>query len=110
MTYVVTDGCIKCKYQDCVEVCPVDFFYEGENTIGINMEECIDSAVCEPECPVDAIKLDTIPDAAKWIAFNQKYAELWPNISEKGESTADADYWADVPDKIAHLSKNPSQQ
>ena len=78
--------------------------------IVINTEECIDCAVCEPECPVDVIKPDTIPDAAKLIVFNQKYAELWPNISEKGEPTADADYWADVPDKIAHLSKNPSQQ
>ena len=78
--------------------------------IVINTEECIDCAVCEPECPVDVIKPDTIPDAAKLIVFNQKYAELWPNISEKGEPTADADDWADVPDKMAHLSKNPAQQ
>ena len=88
MSYVVTDECIKCKYQDCIEVCPVDCFYEGENMIVFNTEECIDCAVFEPECPVDAIKPDTIPDAAKWIAFNQKYAELWSNISEKGEPTA----------------------
>ena len=78
--------------------------------IVINTEEFIDCAVYEPECPVDAIKPDTIPDAAKWIAFNQKYAELWPNISGKGELTADADDWADVPDKMAHLSKNIAQQ
>ena len=78
--------------------------------IVINTEACIDCAVCEPECQVDVIKPDTIPDAAKLIVFNQKYAELWPNISEKGEPTADADDWADVPDKMAHLSKNPAQQ
>ena len=110
MTYVVTDECIKCKYQDCIEVCPVDCFYEGENMIVINTEECIDCAVCEPECPVDAIKPDTIPDATKWIAFNQKYAEIWPNISEKSEPMVNADDWADVPDKMVHLSKNPAQQ
>jgi len=78
--------------------------------IVIKTEECIGCAVCETEYPVDVIKPDTIPDAAKWIASNQKYAELWPNISEKGEPTADADDWADVPDKMAHLSKNPAQQ
>jgi ferredoxin len=88
MSFVVTDECIKCKYQDCIEVCPVDCFYEGENIIVFNTEECIDCAVCEPECPVDAIKPDTIPDAAKWMGFNQKYAELWSNICEKAEPTA----------------------
>ena len=109
MTYVVTDGCIKCKYQDCIEVCPVDCFYEGENMIVINTEECIDCAVCESECLVDAIKSDTILEASKWIALNQKYAEVWPNISEKGELPADADDWADTPDKLAQLSENPAQ-
>ena len=72
----------------------------------INTEECIDCAVCEPECLVDVIKRDSILDAAKWIALNQKYVELCPNFSEKGEPTADADGWADVPDKMVHLSKN----
>ena len=67
MTYVVIDACIKCKYQDCIEVCPVDCFYEGENMVVINTEECIDCGVCEPECPVEAIKPDTIPDAEKWV-------------------------------------------
>ena len=76
MTYVVIDDCIKCKYQDCIEVCPVDCFYEGENMILINTEECIDCAVCEPECPVDAIKPDTIPEATKWIAFDQNIQEF----------------------------------
>ena len=76
----------------------------------INTEECIDCAVCEPECPVDAIKPDTIPEATKWIAFNQKYVEIWPNISEKSEPMVNADDRADVPDKMVHLSKNLAQQ
>eukprot|EP01035_Chromulina_nebulosa_P006172 gene6172-8351_t len=61
MTYVVTDNCIKCKYTDCVEVCPVDCFYEGDNMLVIHPDECIDCGVCEPECPADAIKPDTVP-------------------------------------------------
>ena len=61
MTYVVLDNCIKCKYTDCVEVCPVDCFYEGENFLVINPDECIDCGVCEPECPAEAIKPDTEP-------------------------------------------------
>ncbi|MEP2532391.1 ferredoxin family protein [Shimia sp.] len=92
-----------------MEVCPADWFYEGENMIVINTEECIYCAVREPECPVDAIKPDTIPDAAKWIALNQKYAEIWPNISEKGARPSDADSWPDTPDNLAQLSENPAQ-
>src|SRR3546814_9522419 len=57
MTYVVTDACIRCKYMDCVEVCPVDCFYEGENMLVINPSECIDCGVCEPECPAEAIQI-----------------------------------------------------
>ena len=74
----------------------------------INTEECIDCAVWEPECPVDAIKPDTIPEATKWIAFDQKYAGIWQNISEKSEPMVNAVDWADVPDKMVHLSKNPA--
>ena len=55
MTYIVNDKCIKCKLMDCVEVCPVDCFYEGKNMLVIKPDECIDCGVCEPECPVDAI-------------------------------------------------------
>lgn len=73
MTYLVTDACMNCEYQDYIEVCPVDYFYEGENIIGINTEERIDCAVCEPECPVDGIVPDTDPNAEKWIVLNQKY-------------------------------------
>lgn len=108
MTYVVTDACIKCKYQDCIEVCPVDCFYEGKNMIVINTEDCIDCAVCEPECPVDAIKPDTIPDAGKWIELNQRLAEKWPNITEKGTPPDDADVWAQKDNKLALLSEAPA--
>jgi ferredoxin len=78
MTYVVTENCIACKYTDCVEVCPVDCFYEGENMLVIHPDECIDCGVCEPECPVDAIKPDTEPDMEGWVEFNRKYSEMWP--------------------------------
>ncbi|MEP5761288.1 MAG: ferredoxin FdxA [Litoreibacter sp.] len=107
MTYVVTDACINCKYQDCIEVCPVDCFYEGENTVVINTEDCIDCGVCEPECPVEAIIPDTEPAAEQWISLNQKYAEMWPQIVEKGVPPADADAWAGKEGKLALLSENP---
>jgi NAD-dependent dihydropyrimidine dehydrogenase PreA subunit len=70
MTYVVTDACIKCKYMDCVEVCPVDCFYEGENMLVINPSECIDCGVCEPECPAEAILPDTENGLEKWLELN----------------------------------------
>jgi len=90
MTYVVAEACIKCKYMDCVEVCPVDCFYEGENMLVIDPEVCIDCGVCEPECPVEAIKPDTEPGLEKWLALNAEYAKKWPNITQKGEPPADA--------------------
>ncbi len=90
MTYVVLDGCIKCKYTDCVEVCPVDCFYEGENMLVINPDECIDCGVCEPECPADAIKPDTEPGLEKWLELNRQYAEQWPNITVKKPHAEDA--------------------
>ena len=83
MTYVVIDNCIACKYTDCVEVCPVDCFYEGENMLVIHPDECIDCGVCEPECPADAIRPDTEPDMEKWVEFNRKYSEAWPVIVSK---------------------------
>src|ERR1700756_2408603 len=91
MTYVVTEACIKCKYMDCVEVCPVDCFYEGENMLVINPEECIDCGVCEPECPAEAIVSDTESGVEQWVALNAKFAAIWPNITTKGEAPADAD-------------------
>ena len=102
MTYVVTEVCIKCKYTDCVEVCPVDCFYEGANMLVIHPDECIDCGVCEPECPADAIKPDTEGDAAeKWLELNREYSEKWPNITRKKEAPDDADSWQGVPDKFA---------
>ena len=94
MTYIVTDPCVKCKLMDCVEVCPVDCFYEGENFLVINPDECIDCGVCEPECPVDAIKPDTEDDPdGRWLQVNASYAKSWPNITRKGEPPADAAKW-----------------
>ena len=83
MTYIVNDKCIKCKLMDCVEVCPVDCFYEGKNMLVIKPDECIDCGVCEPECPVDAIKSETEEGSEKWLEINKKYSEIWPNISQK---------------------------
>ena len=99
MTYVVTEACIKCKYMDCIEVCPVDCFYEGENMLVINPEECIDCGVCQPECPIDAILPDTEPDMEKWVEINAQYAALWPNITQKKTPPLDADTWVTVPHK-----------
>ena len=90
MTYLVNEKCIKCKYTDCVEVCPVDCFYEGENMLVINPDECIDCGVCEPECPVDAIISDTDDKDEKWLEVNQKFSEIWPNITMKKDLPTDA--------------------
>ena len=103
MTYVVTESCIKCKYMDCVEVCPVDCFYEGENMLVIHPDECIDCGVCEPECPAEAIVPDTEPSAEKWLGLNRDFSEKWPNITRKGEAPEDADAFKDVPDKFETL-------
>ena len=91
MTYIVNENCIKCKFTDCVEVCPVDCFYEGANMLVIHPDECIDCGVCEPECPVDAIKPDTEPGLEKWLELNRQYSEKWPNITSKKEAPPDAD-------------------
>ncbi|MFG1344223.1 ferredoxin FdxA [Xanthobacter autotrophicus DSM 431] len=104
MAYVVTDGCIRCKYMDCVSVCPVDCFYAGENMLVIQPDECIDCGVCEPECPAAAIVPDTDPRAAAWTALNAEYAAKWPNITEKGAPPDDADAWNGKGDKAALFS------
>ncbi len=100
MTFVVIDACIKCKYTDCVEVCPVDCFYEGENMLVISPDECIDCGVCEPECPIDAILPDTDDEAEKWIEINQKYSEEWANITVKKDPMPDADKLKDKKGKF----------
>ena len=107
MTYLVNDKCIKCKYMDCVEVCPVDCFYEGENMLVINPDECIDCGVCEPECPIDAIySEDELPnDQEQFLALNAELAEIWPNITEKKPAMEGAEEAAGMPDKLALLER-----
>jgi ferredoxin len=99
MPYVVTEACIKCKYTDCVEVCPVDCFYEGENTLVIHPDECIDCGVCEPECPIEAIVPDSDPKAEKTAEMNRAFATTWPNITRKKQPLPTAEEWKDVPNK-----------
>ncbi len=109
MTYVVTDKCINCKYTDCVEVCPVDCFYLGDNMVVIHPEQCIDCGVCELECPAEAIKPDTEPAMETWVEFNHKYADLWPRVTAKQTPPEDADKWVDVKDKLDNFSPKPGQ-
>ena len=106
MTYIVNDNCIACKYTDCVEVCPVDCFYEGENMLVIHPDECIDCGVCEPECPADAIRPDTEPGTESWVEFNRKYSEMWPVIItkqgplpdvEERDGELQAEYFSEAP-------------
>lgn len=108
MTYVVTENCIRCKYMDCVEVCPVDCFYAGENFLVIAPDECIDCGVCEPECPADAIVPDSDPGATPaWLALNADLSKVWPNIVVKGKPPLDADRWNGQSGKLEALSRKP---
>jgi ferredoxin len=100
MTYVVTEDCIKCKYMDCVEVCPVDCFYEGNNMLVIHPDECIDCGVCEPECPPKAILPDSDAKAERWLKLNADQSVKWPNITRKGTPPADADAHKDEKGKL----------
>ena len=110
MTFVVTENCIKCKYMDCVEVCPVDCFYEGETMLVINPSECIDCGVCEPECPAEAILPDTEADTEKWVELNAKFSEEWPNITVKKDSPEDADEYKGKEGKFEeHFSPEPGE-
>jgi len=101
MTFVVGEACIKCKLTDCVEVCPVDCFYEGPNMLVIHPDECIDCALCEPECPVEAIySEDELPeDQQDFLELNQRLAESWPNITEQQDPPSDADDWREIKEK-----------
>jgi ferredoxin len=105
MTYIVNENCIKCKFTDCVEVCPVDCFYEGENMLVIHPDECIDCGVCEPECPVDAIKPDTEPGLEQWLELNRQYSEKWPSIPSKKEAPTDAVNFRDEKEKFKKYFK-----
>tara|TARA_B100000575_G_scaffold274718_1_gene258679 strand:- start:482 stop:820 length:339 start_codon:yes stop_codon:yes gene_type:complete len=108
MTYIVNDKCIMCKYTDCVEVCPVDCFYEGENMLVIHPDECIDCGVCEPECPPEAILPDTEPGADVWATLNQEMAEIWPNITQKIDALPEADAKRDETGKFeTYFTKAP---
>ncbi len=109
MTYVVTESCIKCKYMDCVEVCPVDCFYVGENMLVIHPDECIDCGVCEPECPAEAILPDSDDKAVQWVEMNRQYAASWPNITRKGEAPEDADKWKGVEGKMKFFEPGPGK-
>ena len=100
MTYLVNDKCIKCKYTDCVEVCPVDCFYEGDNMLVINPDECIDCGVCVPECPIDAIIEDTEDIDNKWYKLNEEYSNKWSNITKKKDPLPDAEKYQDEENKL----------
>jgi ferredoxin len=107
MTHVVTDNCIKCKYTDCVEVCPVDAFHEGPNFLVIDPDECIDCTLCEPECPINAIyPEDDVPAGQEaLVALNAELAKGWPVITERKDAPADAKEWEDMPGKLEWLQR-----
>lgn len=107
MTYVVTDNCIRCKYTDCVEVCPVDCFHAGPNFLVIDPDECIDCTLCEPECPAAAIYPDSeLPaDQAAFLQLNAELAQQWPVLSQKIDALPDAKEWDGVPDKLQYLQR-----
>lgn len=107
MTFVVTENCIKCKFTDCVDVCPVDCFREGPNFLVIDPTECIDCTLCVPECPAEAIFAeDDLPDTQRqFVAINAELAKLWPVITESKAGLDDADDWNNKPDKLQHLER-----
>lgn len=107
MTFVVTESCIKCKYTDCVDVCPVDCFREGENFLVIDPDECIDCTLCVAECPVNAIYAeDDVPENQRqFVALNAELAKVWEPIVAKKDAPADADEWLKVKDKLPLLKR-----
>jgi ferredoxin len=107
MTYVVVESCIKCKYTDCVDVCPVDCFHEGPNMLVIDPDECIDCTLCVAECPVEAIFADDdVPvDQRDFIEINAELAKAWPVLTEKKDGPPDADDWQDKPNKRELLER-----
>lgn len=107
MTHVVLESCIKCKYTDCVDVCPVDCFREGPNMLVIDPDECIDCAVCIPECPVNAIvpEEDVPNDQQEFVALNADLAKAWPSITRMKPHDPESEKWKDVKGKLQYLEK-----
>lgn len=107
MTFVVTENCIKCKYTDCVEVCPVDCFHEGPNFLVIDPEECIDCTLCEPECPAEAIYAeDDLPEGQEeYLELNAELSRVWPVLTERREAPEDAEEWDGKTDKLQYLER-----
>ena len=107
MTYVVTESCIKCKYTDCVDVCPVDCFHEGPNFLTIDPDECIDCQLCVPECPIDAIyeESDLPEDQLNFLQLNAELSKIWPVIDKVKPPMPDARKWEGVPGKLKYLEK-----
>ncbi len=112
MAYIVAEPCIKCKFTDCVAVCPVDCFYEGETMLVISPDECIDCGACEPECPVTAIfEEDDLPEKwNKYIEINERLATEWPVITEQKEPLDTADEYRDVEEKFEHFNETAGSQ
>ncbi|MGL3109071.1 DUF3470 domain-containing protein [Bradyrhizobium sp. BR 1432] len=109
MAFVVTNSCIRCKFQDCLQSCPATCFYEGQNMLVINQDECIDCGACEPECPAEAIVRDNAPGAQQWVEFNRKYAAVWPKILKPGVVPDDAEDWVGTEGKLeAHFNAEPA--
>ena len=102
MTFIVGENCINCKHTDCVEVCPVDCFYEGPNFLVIHPDECIDCALCEPECPVEAIlpEEDLTDEQQVFLEINTELSQIWPVITVKKDAPPDADEWVGKPNKL----------
>ena len=107
MTHVVLESCIRCRYTDCVDVCPVDCFREGPNMLVIDPDECIDCAVCIPECPVNAIvpEEDVPDDQRALIALNAELAARWPSITKRKNALPEAPQWKDVSGKLKYLQR-----
>lgn len=107
MPHVVTDACVLCKYTDCVDVCPVDCFHEGPNFVVIDPDECIDCAICVPECPASAIfaSEDVPGDMQEYIALNAELSKTWPSITRAKAALADADKWKEIKGKLKYLKK-----
>lgn len=107
MTYLVTDNCIRCRFTDCVDVCPVDAFHAGPNFLAINPDECIDCHVCVSECPASAIYPDTSKDidVPLWTDINTRLSKKWPVITKKIQALPDAGQWNGVKDKLKYLEE-----